>query len=324
MPGDRERRRSRRLRSTFAPVDVLPGLTAKSPTHGGSLIVCRAAGFLAAAGLFVAGASAAALTLIVDAPPSLSGAVERIRRADMDQLAARLSAAGLELPARVRVTLIAEDDPQAHATPVWIVGRAFSPEDVVIFPERAATYPYDSLEAIVRHEVVHLALSARAGGRAIPRWFHEGVAVALETGWGLTGELRLLLALSGQPAITEVTRLFESDREPEAARAYLLAAALVDDLRQRHGAAIPGAIAERVQDGVPFERAFHLEIGETVDQATTRAWGAYLRWTSWIPFLTSPSAVWGVILALASVAFAMQLRRRARRRRQWDEEGGWP
>jgi hypothetical protein len=35
---------------------------------------------------------------------------------------------------------------------------------------------------------------------------------------------------------------------------------------------------------------------------------------------TSEAAVWGLILAIALVAFIATSRRRARRRRQWDEE----
>lgn len=282
----------------------------------------RLAGAPVLASALAAHAAGAGLTLTIDdASPSLSGAAERIQRVDLAMLTQKLSRAGLDPPPRVHVTLIPEDDPRARATPAWVVGRAFEPGDVVIFPERVASYPYDSLEAIVQHEIVHLALSARAGGRALPRWFHEGVAVSVEAGWGITDHLRLLFAVSGQPPIAEVTRLFESDREPGTTQAYLLATALVDDLRRRHGAALPGAVARRVADGASFERAFVLETGETIDGATARAWGAYLRWTSWIPFLTGASALWTAILALACIAFFSQVRRRLRRRRQRDEDG---
>ena len=53
---------------------------------------------------------------------------------------------------------------------------------IVVFPARAGAYPYDSLESVVWHEVVHLALSAPAGNQS-PRWFHEGVAMSVDKGY---------------------------------------------------------------------------------------------------------------------------------------------
>lgn len=265
---------------------------------------------------------AAEWALTVAAPPSLEPAAQRIRSLDADLLADALQRAGLALPPRVDVTLVPEDDPRALNMPAWFVGRASGDRDIVIFPGRVSSYPYDSLESVMRHEVVHLALSARAGGRPLPRWFHEGVAVSIESGWGIGDRLRLIVAGFGGPPLDDVTRLFASDLRPETTHAYLLAAALVDELRRQHGAAFPGRVAARVATGVPFTRAFELETGQTPAQAADRAWRSYRRWTSWMPLATSASAVWGLILVLAFVAFFVRLSKRARRRRQWDDEEG--
>jgi hypothetical protein len=258
--------------------------------------------------------------LTVDAPPSLEWAADRVTGAEWSQLGEALVSSGLTLPATIQVTLIAEDDARAARMPRWIVGIALAPSRIAIFPERTAAYPYGSLESVVRHEVAHLALSARAGGQDLPRWFHEGVAVAVEGGWGLTDQVRLLGAIVSEPPIEEVGRLFGTGEQPDSVRAYLLATALVEDIRRRHGAGLPGAVAARVASGVPFARAFVLETGETVDEATASAWGGYLRWTNRILLFVNPASVWTAILMLAATAFVAQRRRRARRRRQWDEE----
>ena len=155
---------------------------------------------------------------------------------------------------------------------MWIVGLASGSADIAIFPERIGSYPYDSLESVVWHEVVHLALSAQAGDRPLPRWFHEGVAMSVEKGWGVTSQVQLLLAAGGSPGLADLERLFNAGTQPESASAYLLAAALVSDLRQRHGAAVPGAIVDRVARGAVFAEAFALETGETPDEAAARAW----------------------------------------------------
>lgn len=261
-----------------------------------------------------------AFVLTVDAPRPLAPDAERIRAIDQQDLADSLARAGLGLPPRVRVTLVPEDDPRARAMPRWVVGRAFGAEEVIIFPARVARYPYDSLESVIRHEVAHLALFLGAGGEPLPRWFHEGVATSVDAGWDMTDQMRLVLAAVRDPAIADVGRLFQSDAQPDTTLAYLLAAALVDDIRQRHGLAVPGRVAGRVASGVPFARAFELETGESPDAAAARAWVLYRRWINWVPAITSMSALWTGILALAVAAFVATRIRRARRRRRWEKE----
>jgi hypothetical protein len=242
---------------------------------------------------------------------------------DPQPIAEALQQAGLELPSRVRVVLMFDDDPRAAEMPAWVVGVASGVTDIVIFPDRVSSYPYDSLESVMRHELVHLALNARAGGRLLPRWFHEGAAVSIESGWRVRDRLRLIAASTGPP-LDDLTRLFASDARPDTTEAYLLAAALLDDLRRTHGAALPGRVAARVAAGVPFASAFELETGETPARAADRAWRSYRRWTTWLPLATSGSALWGLILALAFVAFFVQLWKRAERRRQWTGEEDHP
>lgn len=259
------------------------------------------------------------IELRVEAPPALQPLADRVRAMDIDAMARALDRAGLDLPPRVHITLIPNDDPRARATSGWIVAQAFGTDSFIIFPARVSSYPYESLEGVVLHEIVHLALTVKAGA-ALPRWFHEGVAVSVETGWGLGSEMRLLWAAARGPAIDDVGRLFESSSQPDTAAAYLLAAALVEDIRSRHGPAVPGAIAAHVAKGTSFERAFWIETGDTVDEAAARAWVAYRGWSHWLPFFTSPSALWSWILVLAFVAFAVRVHRRRTRRRQWGEE----
>ena len=260
------------------------------------------------------------LGLTVEAPASLAPSADRVRRVDRQQLAGALARAGLNMPPQIHVTLIAEVDRRARATPVWIVGLAAGAHDIAIFPERIGSYPYDSLESVVWHEVVHLALSAQAGDRPLPRWFHEGVAMSVERGWGVTSQVQLLLAIGGNRGLADLERLFDAETQPETASAYLLAAALASDIRQRHGAAAPGAIVERVARGAVFAQAFALETGDTPDEAAARAWQIYRSWTSWIPVVTSASSLWIGIMTLALAAFLATRRKRWRRRRQWDQE----
>ena len=274
--------------------------------------------------LVVCGLAQSAPALSIDTPPALQHAARRIERVDMARLNDALERAGLELPAPLHVTLIPNSDTRAQQVPMWFVGLASGTDQIVIFPERVASYPYDSIETVFRHEVVHLALEARAAGRPLPRWFHEGTATAVESGWSVPDQVRLLVATATEPEVEDVARLFRSPNEPETTHAYLLAAALVDELRRTHGAALPGRIAARVGQGLSFDRAFAIETGVTPNAAARDAWQSYRRWTSWVPAATGPSATWSLILVLAFTAFFVRIWRRAKRRRQWAAEDEEP
>ena len=258
--------------------------------------------------------------LTVEAPPALAGMAARVRGMDTSSFAVPLARAGLNLPRRAHVTLVPSADMRARVTPEWVAGQAFSTDVIFVFPDRISAYPHDSVEAVVRHELVHLALNVRARDKPLPRWFHEGVAVSVASGWDLATQARLLWAAAREPAIEDVHSLFGSDAPSDKSTAYLLDAALVEGIRARHGAAVPGAIADRVSRGATFDDAFAAETGETVQQAAMHAWAAYRGWTRWLPMATGSSTVWGLILAVAGLAFIARRRRRTQRRRRWDEE----
>lgn len=261
--------------------------------------------------------------LDIHAPSHLASAAGRLRTTDYTILRRTLEAAGLRFPARISVTLVGTDDERVARIPGWVVGLASGTEHVMIFPERIGPYPYDSLEAVMRHEIVHLALNDRAGGRPLPRWFHEGAAVTLESGWSTRDDLRLLLTALDPPSMADIARLFASDAYPDTTQAYLLSAALVEDIRGHHGPAAIGAIAQQVASGLPFDAAFAAATGERVDTAADRAWRGHRRLSRWVPVLTSPSAAWTLIMILAGVAFVVRLRRVRELRRRWDEEEAW-
>ena len=265
-----------------------------------------------------------AATVTIDASPALAFEAERVRRIDLEELGRALLRAGLTLPDEVRVILVPDADPRARDVPPWVVGLAFGTSEMAIFPQRVPPYPYDSIESVFRHEAAHLALTRRAGGAPLPRWFHEGVAMSVDTGWRASGQLRLLLEMQRNPHTDRLQQLFTSTAQPESALAYGLSAALVADLQRRHGPSVVGAIAGRAASGVPFAESFVRETGETPDAAASRAWAVYRRWTNWVPALTGSSAAWALILVIAVAAYVSVRRRRARRRRAWDEEENLP
>ena len=121
--------------------------------------------------------------------------------------------------------------------------------------------------------------------------------------WRLRDETTLAFALLTGPRVPlwKLDDLFAGDRR-QVERAYALSGALVQDLVERYGTAVPRIVCARLAHGDSFEEALRgatgatpIEIGEAFDarQGT---------WKRWLPVLTSGAVLWFAISVLAVVA----------------------
>ncbi|MDP6579531.1 MAG: hypothetical protein QF681_02660 [Vicinamibacterales bacterium] len=262
-------------------------------------------------------------TLRIDAPASLETVAERVGRYAGARLSTAMSLAGLThagLP--IDVLLIDEGADLARSTPEWISGFADARRNlVVLFPNRAVSYPSDSLETLLHHEVAHILFSRAAQGRPVPRWFDEGLAMAAERPVGIGDRSRLAWTLvrHGGVSLPELERLFGEGRTGNQ-RAYAVSNALVRDLLRVHGEARVGRVLSLVGRGLPFDEAFETATGEPLPAAVARFWSGQRLWERWIPFLTQPVFLWMAITLLALLAIRTHRLRRREQRRLWEEE----
>ena len=157
----------------------------------------------------------------------------------------------------MRVVLATDDGEIARQVTPWTAGFAVGEASlIVLFPSRSPSYPHDTLEDVLRHEVAHVLISRAASGRPVPRWFHEGLAVAVERPWGLEDRSRLASTLLFGPRLTldGIDSLFTGEQEMQA-RGYSLSAAVVRYLISEHGAAAPAEILRRMSAGWTFDEA---------------------------------------------------------------------
>ena len=100
-------------------------------------------------------------TLRIDAPASLEAVAERVGRFPLSHLTTAMTLAGLTRAGPpIDVLLIAESSDLARSTPPWISGFADAGRNlVVLLPNRARSYPSDSLETLLHHEVAHILFS---------------------------------------------------------------------------------------------------------------------------------------------------------------------
>jgi hypothetical protein len=261
----------------------------------------------------------------IAAPVEFSAVKARLESADSNLLADVAELVGLENPGPViQVVLANESSPLAERTAPWIAGFALgSSGEVVIFPARSPSYPHYSLEDVLRHEVAHVLIARAAGGEPVPRWFNEGLAMAAERSWGLADQTRVLyqLVLGRAASFSEIDSLFAADNKNDLDRAYALSGAIVRRLIQQFGGTVASAMLARMRSNdVPFERAFADVSGMTISQAESEFWDAQRVWTTWVPILTSSTAVWMLVTVIAIVAILKRRRKDAEMKNRWDKE----
>ena len=220
----------------------------------------------------------------------------------------------------ITVILTPEDSPVARATPSWVAGFADGGRGViVIFPSRTPPYPYDSMEALLHHEIAHVLIARAAPTAEIPRWFHEGLAMALERTWGIRDRSELALAIvGGRRSVAALDADFRGN-EASAARAYGVSGAFVHDLIKRHGPAFPARLLASLAVGMPFDDAFSKTTAMSLAEAERVFWRESW-WYRVVPWLTSTLALWTGIVALAVVARRRRAVRRKALRERWETE----
>jgi hypothetical protein len=160
-----------------------------------------------------------------------------------------------------------------------------------------------------------------AGGRPVPRWFNEGLALQAEHGWRFQDQSQLLyqLLIGSGTNLETIDRLFAGDRNSQT-RAYALAGAFVRDLSERYGAATPADILMRVRRGVPFDTAFTDATGKTVPGEEADFWERQRIWTMWFPIITSSTTLWLVVTLIALLAIQRRRRKNVEIEKKWEEE----
>lgn len=261
--------------------------------------------------------------LAIIAPAELAAARSRLDSFNRLPLAGIVRTVGLDEPGPpIQVVLAGEESAAARGAGAWIAGYALGNAGlVVLFPARSPVYPHDTLEDVLRHEVSHVLIARAAGGRDVPRWFHEGLSVAVERPWDFEDRSRLAWELMAGPRLRlrEIDAMFDEGQAAQA-RAYSLSAAFVRDLIREYGATAPAGILRLVREDMPFDQAVITVAGRTLAGVENEFWNRQRVWTVWVPYFTSGEAFWLLVIGMAALAVWVRRRRRAETRRRWDDE----
>src|SRR5437867_13257360 len=197
--------------------------------------------------------------LEIEAPTELDPVRNRLQSIPPGRFADIAEFLGLIDPGPViQVKLATETSDVARVVAPWISGFAAGESNlVVVFPARSPGYPDNTLEDVLRHEVAHILIWRASAGRAVPRWFNEGLAMEVERARRFQDQTQLLYQLitGGRTDLAHLDRLF-SGGQNEQTRAYALAGSFVHDLVQEHGHTAYREILMRIRRGVTFDMAF--------------------------------------------------------------------
>jgi hypothetical protein len=253
--------------------------------------------------------------LTIEAPPVLASTARAIGELAHGDFSPELDLVGLDdFGAPIHVVLAAEDSALARNVPSWLSGYALGAlSTVVLFPARVPAYPDGNLEALLRHEVTHVLTYRAADGRALPRWFAEGLAIVGAREWGIEDRARYTLAVLGRgpDSFRALDDAFVGDASG-VNRAYALSGALVRSLASSYGTGTPARVLALVARGVPFRDALERATGHSSAEIQRAFFEREALWDTWVPFLTSSTALWMAITLLAVWAI--------RRRRLRDAE----
>jgi hypothetical protein len=237
----------------------------------------------------------------------------------------RLGANVLE---RVHVRLGADPAQMAELAPVnapypkYAVGVAYSRAGLVLLTEEPLHPASDhDLRAVFRHELSHVALHDAVGGRHVPLWFNEGVAIHLsrENAFARTRTLWTAAVSGNLISLRDLDQRFPADIVGTPL-AYAQAADVVRyPLRQQDQERF-GQLVKRVGRGQDFDRALYDAYGLELYSLELQ-WHADVesRYSLW-PILLSGSVIWGGAVVLVVLAWRRNKKKMRVTMERWAKE----
>ncbi len=205
--------------------------------------------------------------------------------------------------------------------PDWGVGCAVPSQDLIVLKSpRIVQYPLQ-MEAVIVHELAHIAIAQVLGPVRVPRWFDEGIAMTVAGQWRLTQSSAMASAVLFNRLIplAELEGRFPEGTK-EAALAYAESFRAVELLRQATEHEDVGALVNAVRAAGDFDIALRREMGMTragfyaaAERYFRDRFGIGLLLTGWNPLFLAAAL-------LAILAVVLRVRGRRRRLKEWERE----
>jgi hypothetical protein len=205
--------------------------------------------------------------------------------------------------------------------PDWGVGCALPRRGLIVLKSpRIVDYPLQ-MEAVVVHEMAHIAVGRALGGVDVPQWFDEGIAMSIAGEWRLeqSPSLASAAAAGGLIPLSALERAFPAGSDA-AALAYAESFRAVRFLMEEIGVAEPGELVRLIATEGGFDRALHAAYGASRGEFERDFFEFLGRRFRWGLFLRDGRFLFSVATALFLIAIVVRTRRSRRRMREWEEE----
>jgi hypothetical protein len=262
-------------------------------------------------------------------PAAARGLVDALRdttRADLTRVTRDLGASEEEVIVRV-----ARDPDEMRACappdappPSYAVGVAYPGLSLIILTLSApTTWERPPVDRVLVHEWSHVSLHRAIGGRSVPLWFNEGLAIH-EARERSMDRVRTLWEATVRDTLIPLDSLSSHfPARPHAVDlAYAESADFVGWLFERGdaGSTEVGRMLERIADGQRFEEAisqtFSAGIGQLEDEWRTELGRRYAA----LPLLLGSSLAWIVVLVLLVLAYRRRRKDDARTLARWEAD----
>ncbi len=195
----------------------------------------------------------------------------------------------------------------------WVAGVASHDGNFIALRADGSRGDLESLPAVFRHELAHLALHEATGGNA-PRWLHEGYAqyAAGSWDWQQAWRLRFVFLTGRGDELRELSLGFPGDATG-AHTAYLLSYTAVQELANLSGPRGLQAVFARLREGATIDEAVRRTFGITLDQFEER-WRKRVGERYGILYMLSRATAFWVALTVALLLLGWWRRRRDRKK----------
>lgn len=231
---------------------------------------------------------------------------------------------GLDLRVAVNPEEMQALAPPGVRLPEYANGVALPEQRVVLLSmTEPGTWVRPDVERVLVHELAHVALHEAAGGRPIPRWLTEGVAIQ-KAGEHSLARIRVLWSGTLRGRLIPLRQLSERfpARHGDVNLAYAQAADLVGYLLAAdQGEQRFRALVAALREGHAFEAAFAESYGMPL-ALVEQHWRAGLvqRFGRWPSILSGLTVVWAAAALLLVIGY-VRIRRKARETlKRWEIE----
>jgi hypothetical protein len=187
--------------------------------------------------------------------------------------------------------------------PEWGGGGALGTDSIFIPLDVEYAFFYQDFQRILTHEMVHLIISRKYGNVNIPRWFHEGMAMALSGEIDSDAPVTLSKAvLSGKLLSLDSIKYVNRFKRDKAHLAYCQSHYAVRFLIKQYGQDLLPELLSEIKSRYSFDSAcinvFGLNKRE-IDSVVNHE----IRLEYCFSFLTDDTFFWFLILILAICGF---------------------